>query len=608
MLEILSLFLIVLVSTALGKKVFKLFKVKFLSQLDNFLFSLGLGLGALSCLVLALGCLGWLYPLIFYLLFIFFFVFLFKEIREIVGSFWEKAHHLDYSQLTLFEILLFIILGLHILFNLLVSLAPSIYWDELHYHLTAPSIFIQAHKISYLPFIPNSNYPLALEMLYTLGMLLRGDLLPALIHWLFGVLTVVGIYSFSRHYFNPRVALLSSSIFYATPVINWLSNIAYVDLGFTFYLLLSTFAFFNYLLKKEDKHLYLAAIFCGFSLSIKYSGVICLFLLNLGIGASFFLNRDKFLPYLKKMAIFSIISLLVASPWYLKNFVFTGNPVYPFLGSFFGGIEVKASKEVWQSIIGFGGRGKGIRSLLLLPWNITIYGQYFAGLIGPIFLSFIPLLLFFRGVERKVKYLLVFSGLYFLFWFFSSQQSRFLLPGLATLGIGIAWLTEQLRRKDRYWECFIALIMIATFIFNFYLLSYAQSGRLPVALHLESKDHYLSSHLNTYEAFKFIDKELPLSSKIFIANDNRGYYCNRSFIYNIFYQTLFTPENSAEVRYKRLKDLGVTHLLLNMNLYRYSPKICSLVEEDLRKGYLKPIYARSEVYLFRVGGRKDEKE
>ncbi|MCD5390694.1 hypothetical protein LR007_02375 [candidate division NPL-UPA2 bacterium] len=97
---------------------------------------------------------------------------------------------------------------------LIGALTPPLNYDTLSYHLGVPKIYIRNHRIMYLPHQVYSNFPFTLQMLYTLSLLLKGDILAKLIHLSFGLLTVGAIYCFSRRYFSQKIALLAAAIFY----------------------------------------------------------------------------------------------------------------------------------------------------------------------------------------------------------------------------------------------------------------------------------------------------------------------------------------------------------------------------------------------------------
>ncbi len=61
---------------------------------------------------------------------------------------------------------------------------------------------------------------------------------------------------------------------------------------------------------------------------------------------------------IKPLATFAALALLLGGGWYVRNFVQTGNPVYPFAYSIFGGnnwdAQMAAQYETDQRAYGFG--------------------------------------------------------------------------------------------------------------------------------------------------------------------------------------------------------------------------------------------------------------
>src|SRR5439155_18167569 len=75
--------------------------------------------------------------------------------------------------------------------------------------------------------------------------------------------------------------------------------------------------------------LVLAGVFSGLALSVKYTAVI----IPGALVVVTLLNSPR-RSGIRKSIYLTAVSGLVASPWYLRNLIFQGNPVYPFL---FGG-------------------------------------------------------------------------------------------------------------------------------------------------------------------------------------------------------------------------------------------------------------------------------
>jgi hypothetical protein len=77
--------------------------------------------------------------------------------------------------------------------------------------------------------------------------------------------------------------------------------------------------------------LYASAMLAGFGLGIKYSAGIVIFFLGIMFLVESFLRRQGAVAIIKRGVLYSAILAAVASPWFIKNFIWFGNPVYPFI-------------------------------------------------------------------------------------------------------------------------------------------------------------------------------------------------------------------------------------------------------------------------------------
>ncbi len=116
--------------------------------------------------------------------------------------------------------------------------------------------------------------------------------------------------------------------------------------------------------------------------------------------AAFVLSKQFLLPL--------IIALILASPWYLRNLVLTGNPVYPFFASILGGVhinpEVLAScKAEWLANgDGIGKLGRTLGEKIRASWHFFVIWQH-AWKLAPVFIGFmLPGVLIFliRAIGR----------------------------------------------------------------------------------------------------------------------------------------------------------------------------------------------------------------
>ena len=79
---------------------------------------------------------------------------------------------------------------------------------------------------------------------------------------------------------------------------------------------------------------------CGFGLGTKYNGIIVLFLLTLfvpivyihAVGQNYF----KLKGVLGYPVLFFLIAMTIFSPWMIRNYRLTGNPIYPLYNDLIG--------------------------------------------------------------------------------------------------------------------------------------------------------------------------------------------------------------------------------------------------------------------------------
>jgi 4-amino-4-deoxy-L-arabinose transferase-like glycosyltransferase len=616
MIDILVLSAIVLIVWALGKKLFHSFAVKFDSLLEEFIFSVALGFGLLAYCTLALGLLGLLYPWVFYASLTVLSIALFSQIKAlffITISRLVKFRKINWPGFALF---LIVILFAHILLNFICALSPLTFWDAAIYHLAAVKIYIQNHQIIPIPDMFESNFPFTMEMLFMLGILIRGEILANLLHCFISILSILTIYCFCRKYLCPRIGLLAAAIFYATPAVNSNVGQALGDMGLVFCALLAIYAFFDWLDNSKNNRLLLAAIFSGICSGIKHSGLIISFLLISGMMFKmFFVEREKVAIIFKNIFLFTIILLAIVSPWYLKSYIYTGNPLFPFFYEFFLGakmanptIMVGTSSSTLHSV----------KDIVLFPWNFNMQLQRFGGwshAYGPLYLMFIPCLWALTKIERRIKYLLIYSLGYIGVWMFmSAQNNRHFLPCFALLSIVVTYAIDRLTAQDKFMRQIILAAVGMILCVNLLLLLGQTYFRIPAALGLQSREDFLSKRVNSYEAIEYINHNLSDSEKVLLL-EPRGYYCDRPYIRGgPQFQTIidYTSFANSGQMLNRLRQLKITHILLNKALMEeylmhidrrlrgaYAA-LLRLNQEGVLKEELKLIYSKNDTYLYEI--------
>lgn len=540
---------------------------------------------------------------------------------------------------------LLIVLGL----ALIIALLPPTSWDALFYHLKGPKLYLTAGRIVGGIDIPHLSFPALFEMLFTLAMAVRGDVAAKLLHfsfisWLMALVAMLSQNWFlATDYTEGKEKTTSQSsvssvakngwtavlVLISMPMVLNLGAQAYNDLPLAFYQVAALAALLRWREKEQSGWLILSGLLCGLAMGLKYTSFITPLLLAGFILWHFWQKNSnaysvlRNTPQLRNMqyAIRPFLTLtlattLVALPWYLKNWVFTGNPVYPFV---FGG-------QFWDSFraAAYAGRGTGIGfdpiALLRLPHDL-ILGLNDAsqdGQPGPLFLIFLPAILLYGfskwkgGVERPFNTLLIFALAQYLIWavgvIFSAGlwQSRLLLPAFVALTPVIAWIFDDFARWDHpqfSLRRFTKMVIVLALIFNLVgqILNWLPGVPLTYVAGTTSRSdiltHWLGGHYTTMQA---INNQLPADAVITFLYEPRSYYCDRDCRPDSILDSLAHLEflySDAEGIAQTWQKEGVSHVLLFDTGYQFiqeqkmawiSPQNDNLMD-DLAANYLQLI-------------------
>jgi len=295
---------------------------------------------------------------------------------------------------------------------------------------------------------------------------------------------------------------------------------------------------------------------------------------------------------LKSALTFALPALLVAAPWYIKNWLFTGNPVYPFVFEGLFWDEFRAAA--------YSGAGSGIGfdliKLISLPVELTlgIYdANYIDGRSGPLFLAFLPLLLAYgvfryrrKAIPPAMNWLLLFALAQYLFWTLGViwsaglWQSRLLLPAFVALSPVMAWIVNDIAHLDhpqfslrRFLGLFIAVVLLLGIVDQlFNNQTHTQSGWLyyrPFS-HLigpETRPEYLTRRLGVhYAVMEEINVQLPTDAVVTFLWEPRSYYCQvdcrPDSILDEYGHLQYLHGQDAEAITRAWRDEGVTHVLV----------------------------------------------
>ncbi|MCB4792622.1 MAG: hypothetical protein LHV68_12160 [Elusimicrobia bacterium] len=576
-------------------------------KLELNLFRIGFGIAVTIAFIFVIGLSGFLYaqPVVVFLI-----IGLILGINKISKNRNEVPVNF-LSKFTFNEKIILISLLYPFFLGLSGALSPETFYDSAVYHLGVPQAWINSHRMHVIPSIHMSFYPCNIEVLYTIGLLLRDEMAAKLIHFSFGLFNFVIVFVMLNKYFNRSVAWLGSVIFWTTPFALLVSSKTAIEMGIGFFEVLAFFAFLNWMnsgsapsvagsvnnaaLKgpdtshiesefssggnKEKKWLIISAVFSGLGMGSKYISLYASTALVI-LLIFFRLYRDKaaYKEVFKEVMIFVGVASVVLSPLLIRNYIWVNNPVFPMLWQQLGDIKMRSLGYLQDPPR----RPFTLKNILMLPWTYTMGKNILEPYCGPIYLLLLPFFFLFKRKNKQVDFFIAYSLIYYFIWQYLQAHIRLFLPALTVVsGVFAYWiwyLPSNLLRKTVIW-----IVVILTFG-NVQLTSMLQKyseNPLGAFLGLVSKNEQLSkgkgigSYVSpNYAAIDWVNNNLPEDSYILFIGETRGIYCKRKFLTHTvsefvpIVELVKTCKNEDEV-YNKLKEQGFTNILINVReVYR----------------------------------------
>jgi len=401
---------------------------------------------------------------------------------------------------------------------------------------------------------------------------------------------------------------LGMLIFASIPSVFAVSHMAYNDLFVALFTLAAMYAFLRWSEEETAGGLVLFALFCGSAAACKYTALL---LFPLGFLAILWSAREKSFDArraLSAILLFAVIFFAAGSPFYLKNGFQLGNPFYPFFYGIFGGRGWDGNQaRLYDLFLRNLGMGREFLDYLLLPWNLSLRAKMdstqFDGILGPVFLVTLPFLAGMRRWEIPVRVILFYSAATFLFWTFSAQQIRYLIPLFPLLAVAVSAILTRYRERRRIFPLLLLLILGSLSFNGWHIVrEFSRTAPLRVAVGLESREDFLARRIPVYPLYHFVNRELPPESRVFLLYmKNYTYLCDRicysdaMFEAHTLQKILRDSRSPQEVR-DRLKIEGFSHLLYDEFYLLGDPSPLSPEEKTLflafRESHLVPVAHR----------------
>jgi hypothetical protein len=203
-------------------------------------------------------------------------------------------------------------------------------YDVLEYHLQLPREYFLQQHIQPLEHNVYSHYPLGVEMLFLLGMVLRGGpyqgmYLANILHGAFAALAVAGVFAGLRRSDDTR-ARIAAVLLATAPLGVYLSWLAMVELAQVCYLALALVWLGQWLQDRRGGAAGVIGCLLGAACATKYLAIGFVAGPVLAVMLAWCLRRPRLLG---QWALAAALTGLLVSPWLIRNAVSVGNPVFP---------------------------------------------------------------------------------------------------------------------------------------------------------------------------------------------------------------------------------------------------------------------------------------
>jgi 4-amino-4-deoxy-L-arabinose transferase-like glycosyltransferase len=462
--------------------------------------------------------------------------------------------------------------------------------DVLRQHLTAPEYYI---RLGGFPFIPvfNWNVPATQHVFYTHALLLANDIAPAVTHYLLALLATLAVYALGRRLLSTTAGVVGAVIFYTLPMTTELSTAPMVEMGATLYVVLSIYALMNAGEKLESRWVILAGLLAGWAGATKLWAIMAG---PAGLATIAALQRRDIVSHwrhtVRAVFLFGLAFGLVLSPWLMRNFLASGDPLWPLGFEIFHSrywTEWQASKFAnWSR-----GPGQSLWFFLIGPWNLTnniaeferSQGPLSPALLSPLLLAFVPAVwLFNAGREpnsrRLIGALAAFCLTVYAIWFQGYQQPRYIqvIHPLLSLLAG-AGVVAVLRVQHRLLSILTYSALVASFAVTLAGAFAFNAEFIPVVFGRQSRQDFLAAKVSNYNSIAWSNQHLPPDAKVLFVGLSGWYYLERDYwIGSSVYQSLipFHELRNPQELLGTLRHMKITHVLVQAN----SDGIASLKE------------------------------
>jgi len=431
------------------------------------------------------------------------------------------------------------------------------------YHLPFAKAFVATGGLPILFDLRFPIFPQGSEVLFAEAMILDGDRAAQLVSLLATLATAAILFGWAKRASREGAASgageLAAALFLGGPIVAYLSGTAYCEPMLVLFLAAAFDQIDRFEAPDDPLRWFLAGVFAGSAAGVKYFGLFpvgALFVVALfGSGSDRSVRWRRLASSLGGVALFAV-------PWYVRELVYTGNPVFPLFPGLFGVTAWTGPGHMPPETAAIG--PSKLTQMVRLPWTLT-FGRPTFGRMPPwspvVILALAAALPAVRK-NRRVQLLLGASLLYLGAFLFLPIDARYLLPILPLLSLAVA--VSLAPRLGWHRLMLPALVLVALAPAGLWCLYHLhRQGPLPASP--VARDAFLADRLPAYSALRFLARTEGAAATVYaFYAENHVYYAPGRFLGDWVGRTTFAEIlklRSGDLLAEGLRARGVTHLL-----------------------------------------------
>lgn len=443
--------------------------------------------------------------------------------------------------------------------------------DGIAYHLHGPKVWLRAGIVRPVLDTSNSAFPATYEVLIGALMAIGGERAPG-----FSALLTLALLFMVVRSLALRMGLGSNGASWAVALVATMPAVyagahsGFIDVFYSTFVLAAARVGFD---ARSPRHFLPFGIFCGLAMASKYTGLVALPLLLLCSGVSNgMLPSGMWKTSFRNVLICAGSACLLASPYYIRNWIFFGFPIFPpppFAARWIrpGYLSPEALAGYYAIFYRHGaGLGKNLGAFLLLPYNLTYHTSNFngAGGIGLAGLALAPLGFFAGRRLPFARALALLAALLTIFWFFTLQESRYLIP-VYPIGAIFAVLGWNYTRTfgRRAGNALSALVILCSVLYGLFMIASARAQELRAVFSPSFAERRRENSIPFLASFEYLNRDSSVRRVLIIDSSVPPYYLDKSYV-KPFGQwgelTVPGVANPAQAL-QMAKALSITHVL-----------------------------------------------